>query len=124
MGALPVGALEAGGLALAVAALLVAALLVAALLVAALLVAAALLVVVAVLPVVAAGFLAVRIMSSMPEGLLVAGFLPRPDMRAYTPRAERVRTRQRVRDGVLSADDSRADMDLTSWTPTQAIMGE
>ena len=84
MGALPVGALEAGGLALAVAALLVAALLVAALLVAALLVAAALLVVVAVLPVVAAGFLAVRIMSSMPEGLLVAGFLPRPDMRAYT----------------------------------------
>ena len=79
MGALPVGALEAGGLALAVAALLVAALLVAALLVA-----AALLVVVAVLPVVAAGFLAVRIMSSMPEGLLVAGFLPRPDMRAYT----------------------------------------
>ena len=75
MGALPVGALEAGGLALAVAALLVAALLVA----------AALLVVVAVLPVVAAGFLAVRIMSSMPEGLLVAGFLPRPDMPAYIP---------------------------------------
>ena len=62
------------------------ALAVAALLVAALLVAAALLVVVAVLPVVAAGFLAVRIMSSRPEGLLVAGFLPRPDMRAYTPR--------------------------------------
>ena len=89
MGALPVGALEAGGLALAVAALLVAALLVA----------AALLVVVAVLPVVAAGFLAVRIMSSMPEGLLVAGFLPRPDMRAYTPRAERVRTDRRVRRG-------------------------
>ena len=95
MGALPVGALEAGGLALVVAALLVAALLVAALLVA-----AALLVVVAVLPVVAAGFLAVRIMSSMPEGLLVAGFLPRPDMRAYTPRAERF---QRVRGGVLSS---------------------
>ena len=71
-GALPVGALAAGALALVVAALLVAAAL--------LLVVAALLLVVAALPVVAAGFLAVRIMSSMPVGLLVAGFLPSPDM--------------------------------------------
>ena len=78
-------------------------------LVAALLVAAALLVVVAVLPVVAAGFLAVRIMSSMPEGLLVAGFLPRPDMRVRVrPRepTERVRP-DRQRWGCFLADDFR-----------------
>lgn len=105
MGALPVGALEAVVLALAVAALLalaVAALLVAALLVAALLVAAALLVVAAVLPVVAAGFLAVRIMCSRPEGLLVAGFLLRPDMRAYHIPCDRT---ARSRRGCFLADD-------------------
>ena len=96
---MPVGALEAGGLALAVAALLVAALLVA----------AALLVVVAVLPVVAAGFLAVRIMSSMPEGLLVAGFLPRPDMRARpSPRADRARPSGQTALGVLLAVEPNA----------------
>ena len=48
---------------------------------------AALLVVVAALPV-AAGFLAVRIMSSRPAGLLVAGFLPSPAM-PYARRALR-----------------------------------
>ena len=38
---------------------------------------------------VAAGFLAVRIMSSRPTGLLVAGFLPSPDMPPYSVHAPR-----------------------------------